>query len=107
MQSTLALAEQQARQSGAAAIHSLRMRIGTLSGVVAEALQFAFQALKADTLAAGATLEVEEVRPACWCGECRAEFEVTDFLYECPHCHRPSVDLRRGRELALVSLEVS
>lgn len=107
MQSTLDLAEQQARRSGAAAIHQLRMRIGTLSGVVSDALRFAFEALKADTLAAAATLEIEEVPPACWCDVCRAEFAVTDYVYECPTCHRPSADLRRGREIALVSLEIS
>jgi len=107
MQSTLDLAEAQARQSGATAIHNLRMRIGTLSGVVSEALRFAFQALKQDTLATDATLEIEEVQPACWCAFCQTEFDVNDYTYECPHCHRPSRDLRRGREMALISLEVS
>ncbi len=107
MQSTLDLAEQQARRSGAGAIHSLRMRIGTLSGVVDDALRFAFQAMKAGTLAAEATLEIEEVQPACWCDACRAEFAVNDYVYECPTCHRPSAELRRGREIALVSLEIS
>jgi hydrogenase nickel incorporation protein HypA/HybF len=107
MQSTLDLAQEQARQSGATSIHSLRMRIGLLSGVVADALRFAFEALRQDTLAASATLEIEEVRPACWCAGCQTEFEVNDYIYECPRCHRPSADLRRGREIALVSLEIS
>jgi hydrogenase nickel incorporation protein HypA/HybF len=107
MQSTLDLADAQARQSGATAIHSLQMRIGTLSGVVTEALRFAFQALKQDTLATDATLEIEEVQPACWCARCEIEFDVNDYIYECPQCHRPSADLRRGREMALISLEVS
>ena len=107
MQSTLDLAEQQARQSGASVIHILRMRIGKLSGVVTEALRFAFQALKANTLAANATLEIDEVQPACWCARCQREFEVNDYIYECPDCHKPSVDLRRGREMALISLEIS
>lgn len=107
MQSTLDLAEQQARRSGATVIHSLRMRIGKLSGVVTEALTFAFQALKANTIAADATLEIDEVQPACWCARCRTEFDVNDYIYECPHCQEPSAELRRGREMALVSLEIS
>ena len=107
MKSTLDLAEQQARASGATAIHVLRLRIGTLSGVVTEALRFAFQALKQDTLAASATMEIEEIRPACWCGRCESEFEVNDYIYECPRCGDPSAELRRGREMALVSLEIS
>jgi len=107
MQSTLDLAEQQARASGATTIHSLRLRIGRLSGVVTEALRFAFQALRENTMASGATLEIEEVEPACWCARCGAEFAVNDYIYECPRCHEPSADLRRGREMALVSLEIS
>ena len=107
MQSALDLANAQARQSGATAIHLLRMRIGKLSGVVTEALCFAFQALKQDTLAADAALEIEEVQPACWCARCGSEFDASDYIYECPRCHEPSADLRRGREMALVSLEIS
>ncbi|MCU0787237.1 MAG: hydrogenase maturation nickel metallochaperone HypA [Verrucomicrobia bacterium] len=107
MRSTLDVAEDQARRSGATHIHSLRMRIGLLSGVVADALRFAFEALRQNTLAASALLEIEEVRPACWCMDCQAEFEVNDYIYECPRCRRPSADLRRGREIALVSLEIS
>jgi len=107
MQSALNLAQEQARRSGASAIHCLRMRIGLLSGVVSDSLRFAFDALRQDTLAASATLEIEEVQPACWCAGCQAEFEVSDYLYECPQCHRPSAELRRGREMSLVSLEIS
>lgn len=107
MQSTLALAEQQARASGATQIHLLRMRIGRLSGVVTEALEFAFTALKQNSLAREAALEIEEVTPACWCATCEREFEVDDFVYICPECETPSADLRRGRELELASLEIS
>ena len=107
MQSTLDLAERQARQSGAQAIHSMRLRVGRLSGVVVEALRFAFDALREDTMADGATLEIEEVQPACWCSTCKAEFEVSDYVYLCPRCNQPSGDLRRGREMNLVSLEIS
>ncbi len=107
MQSTLALAEQQARAVGAARIHQLRLRVGQLSGVVPEALQFAFETLRRDTLAAEARLVVESVPAACWCAACQREFDAPDLINDCPECHQPSNELRRGRELALASLEVS
>lgn len=107
MRATLDLAEQQARASGGTSIHLLRMRIGRLSGVVTDALQFAFEALRTNSMAAGAALEVDDVAPACWCRECEAEFEVDDFIYECPRCKHLSGELRRGRELELVSLEIT
>lgn len=107
MQSTLALAEQQARAAGAVQIHELRVKVGRLSGVVPEALEFAFETLRAETLAADARLVIETVQAACWCATCEQEFEAPDLDNNCPVCRQPSNELRRGRELALASMEIS
>lgn len=107
MESALAAAREQMLAAGATQIHRLRVRVGRLSGVVPEALRFAFDALKTETPAAGAELEIEEIAAACWCAGCGAEFETAGLNYECPRCHQPSGDLRRGRELELASLEIS
>jgi Zn finger protein HypA/HybF involved in hydrogenase expression len=37
---------------------------------------------------------------------CAAEFESDDLVGDCPTCNRASFDMRRGRELDVVSLEV-
>jgi hydrogenase nickel incorporation protein HypA/HybF len=107
MQNTLNMALKQAQASGATQVHELRMRIGAMSGVVPDALTFAFEVLRKDTLAAEAKLEIETVPASCWCVRCQTEFPVPDLIYECPQCHEPSVELRRGLELELVSIEVS
>jgi hydrogenase nickel incorporation protein HypA/HybF len=107
MESALETAVQKTRAAGATQIHRLVLRVGRLSGVVPEALRFAFDALKAKFPAAEAVLEIEEVPAVCWCAECRVEFETPDLKYECPRCHQPSGDLRRGREMELASLEIS
>ena len=107
IQSTLELAEQSARASGATQIHRLRLRVGRMTGVVREALEFAFEVVRAGTMAADATLEVETVPVACWCAQCRTEFVSDDLLYVCPGCGQLSGELRRGQELELASLEIS
>jgi hydrogenase nickel incorporation protein HypA/HybF len=48
----LELAAEKTRAAGATRIHRLKLRIGRLSGVVPEALQFAFDALKTGSPAA-------------------------------------------------------
>jgi len=106
MTEALRMAEDAARSAGASRIRKLRLRVGTLSGVVPEALQFAFDAVRENSPAADATLEIETVRAACWCAACSAEFECADFFNECPRCHQPSGDLRRGRELEIADVEV-
>lgn len=107
MESALETAAQKTRAAGASRIHRLKLRVGKLSGVVPEALRSAFAALKKETPAAAAELEIEEVPAVCWCAGCAAEFETADWKYKCPRCHEPSGDLRRGKELELASLEIS
>lgn len=107
MQNTLILAEKQAQTNGATQIHRLRLRVGVMSGVVPEALEFAFQALRPETMAANAVLEIDTVPAASWCAACQSEFPSEDLIFECPRCQRPSAELRRGTELELVAVEVS
>ena len=106
MQSALDMALEQARRSGAARVCGVRLRIGSLSGVVPDALQFAFEALAPGTMAEGAQLTVENVPARFWCSDCAKEFQSDDLFAECPVCRRPSGDLRAGREMELASLEI-
>jgi hydrogenase nickel incorporation protein HypA/HybF len=107
MQDTLVLACQHAKQAGGTQIHRLHMRIGELSGVVSDALEFAFDVVARGTMAEGAALSIERVPLRCYCESCRREFEPADYCCECPDCRLPSADIRAGREMELTSLEVS
>lgn len=107
VQGLLNLAVKTAQASGATRIHRIRMRVGAMSGVVPDSLQFAFEALREETIAAGAELAIEEIPAACWCAHCQMEFTAEGFVYECPECHEYSRELRRGRELALADMEIS
>ena len=95
-----------ATRAGAERVTCLRMRIGVLSGVVPEALDFAFEVACQQPMLRGARLEIESVPAACWCPVCRAEFECGDWIGECPTCHHVSGELRRGRELEIASVEI-
>ena len=107
MQAALDLALEKAKASSASQIHWLRVRGGVMTGVVPEALQFAFEALREGTLAADAELQIETVSAAGWCAECACEFESVEWFQPCPKCGRSSSQLRRGLELELASMEVS
>ena len=105
MTEALRMAGEAAAAAGAKRIVKLRLRIGTLSGVVPEALHFAFDVAREGTPAAAAALEIESVPAVCWCAGCQAEFACTDLFTECPRCHDFSGDLRRGRELDIAAVE--
>lgn len=54
MEQTLATALSHVRAQGASKIHRLELHVGVLSGVVPEALAFAFDVVSTGTLAQGA-----------------------------------------------------
>jgi hydrogenase nickel incorporation protein HypA/HybF len=95
------------RARRATRVHSVTLRVGALSGVVPDALTFAFDALARDTPAAGARLVIEEVPVACYCAACAHEFAAEPGCYHCPACGTLSTEVRRGQELDVMSLEVS
>ncbi len=106
MDSALTKVIERAEKAGARQIRVIRLRIGVLSGVVPDALQFAFEALRPGTLAESASLAIENVPAQFWCAACRAEFVSDDTFAECPDCHQPSGDLRAGREMEVTSMEI-
>ncbi len=107
MTQTLEIALDNACQQGANKIHRLKMRIGAMSGVVPEALNFAFGVVTEGTIAQGANLEIEIVPVICFCPHCQIEFQPPDLFYECPQCTHLSNKIIAGREIELTSLEVS
>jgi hydrogenase nickel incorporation protein HypA/HybF len=84
----------------------LRVRVGPLSGVVIEALQFAFEALSPGTAAAGARLEIEQTALAIHCPRCGTDYSPPVGSYNCPACGSTDGELHGGNELDLVSIEV-
>ena len=106
MQSALDIACEWAERHGANRISCLCLRVGALSGVVPEALEFAFEALKQETPAETARLEVEYVPLLLYCPDCRHEFTTDGYEYLCPDCGRLDTEIRQGRELEVARVEL-
>ncbi|MEU0598574.1 hydrogenase maturation nickel metallochaperone HypA [Streptomyces sp. NPDC006393] len=99
-------AEEWARADGTGAVASVTVRVGELSGVVPDALDFAFEVAREGTALAGARLVVEQVTARAYCDPCAAEFAVgMPPFFWCPRCDHPSRDLRGGRELEITAVE--
>jgi len=106
IENVLDLALERAQQHGAERIETITLRIGSLAGVDPDALQFAFEVIKAGSIAEEAELVIEAVPAECFCAECEATFAAADGCCECPACGSISRDLRQGRELQLLSLQL-
>ena len=95
-----------AREAGAERVLEITLRIGDMTEVVDEALEFAFDVLTEGTLCEGAHLTVNKVHPRSLCFECGAEFDHDALHRACPTCGNPFTELVAGRELHVASIEV-
>ena len=87
-------------------VHSVKLEVGQLCAVVPDSMRFCFELATQGTVADGAVLDVD-VRPgAARCRACQREFELHDPILLCP-CGSADVDVLAGRDLRILSMEVS
>jgi len=99
-------AEEEARKNGAT-ISAIHLKLGQLSGVVRDALQFSFEVACQGTAAEGSRLVIEEVPITLYCGVCEAERNPEPaYRLWCPVCDNPAPQIVRGKELEVVGLEI-
>ncbi|MBM4129390.1 MAG: hydrogenase maturation nickel metallochaperone HypA, partial [Nitrospira sp.] len=83
------------------------VRVGRASGVMPEALLFAFDAIKTGTVAEKASLTIDEIPIGGFCSSCNSEFSVEEpYVLFCPKCGETSFRLNTGRELDIQEMEV-
>ncbi len=95
-----------ADEAQASKVLRINLVIGELSGFVADCIQFYFDTLSKDTIAQGAALHFERVPAQLRCRNCSAVFHPRDTLWSCPKCGSQSVEIFKGRELYIESVEV-
>lgn len=95
-----------AEQAGAERVLGITLRIGDLTEVVDEALEFAFEALTEGTICEGAELVVHKVSPRSICFDCGNEFDHDRFHRACPQCGSLETKTIAGRELEIEGIEV-
>lgn len=103
----VAQAQRAAHEVGPGRVVAVRLRLGRLSGLVPDSLQFGFEIAARGTPLEGARLEVERIEPLIWCPSCEAAVTLASpNRFRCPVCDTPSAELLAGRELELASLEI-
>lgn len=83
------------------------LKIGIMSGVVKDALEFSFEIAAKDTRLENATLEIEELPVLVRCEKCDKTIELENPpIFRCPDCNQPTPNLIQGKELEIVSVEI-
>jgi hydrogenase nickel incorporation protein HypA/HybF len=95
-----------AGEAQAQKVISISLVVGELSGFVPDCIQFYFDSLSKDTIAQGARLRFESVPAQLRCRDCSKAFQPEDTMWTCPECEGRSVEISKGRELYIESMEV-
>jgi hydrogenase nickel incorporation protein HypA/HybF len=99
------VAEQAAqRRARVVAVH---LKIGPLSGVVAEALRSAYDLARESSQTPEAQLVIEAAPLVVYCPTCACRRQLASMQqFVCPLCATPTPEVVGGRELELTALEV-
>jgi hydrogenase nickel incorporation protein HypA/HybF len=96
------------QQKGYNSIESVRLKVGKAAGIHPDALLFAFDVAKADTIAKQAELIIEYVLLGGFCCDCGLEFDSEErYIYACPACKSNAIKITRGDELQIIDMEVN
>lgn len=102
----LEIAERYTAEAKASFVPEIVLDIGTVSGVVVDALEFALESVCKGTIIEKAkiiTNEIPATGPCLFCGE---EFNVEAVFAQCPACEEYNINIIQGKELKVRSLVV-
>jgi len=89
-------------------IDSVQVDVGVLSGVVPDALAFAWDAARSGTRLAEASLRIREIDVVVHCPACGTDHELPGIdRLRCPVCGTSTPEIVAGRELHIRSVDVS
>jgi hydrogenase nickel incorporation protein HypA/HybF len=105
-QSVLDIAFGEMEKRAAGRVQKIKITIGEFSGVVKDALEFAFEVLTPDTPASKAEIEIEVVPLTAVCETCGpVACRLNDLNLACPTC-KATLTISGGREMRVEYLDL-
>ena len=101
------IAEEECLKSRASSIREINLKIGTLSGVVPDALEFALTEAVKGSLLQDANIHFKLVPGKAQCNNCKSIFPINQFYDLCPNCQNYKTTLLEGKELQIISIVVN
>lgn len=105
--SMIEMASEEVSRSGGGRVTALHLKLGPLSGVVREALEFSYEIACQGTALEGSQLIIEDVPVRIHCSKCQRD-EIVESIQSlcCPRCGELSNEVTQGRDLQVVALEI-
>jgi hydrogenase nickel incorporation protein HypA/HybF len=88
-------------------VEAVYLDLGTLSGVVKDALLFSYEIACDGTLLEGSRLVVKDIPIEVYCPACKTGKNLPSMQWFCcPDCGTPTPDVIHGKELMITALEL-
>ncbi len=105
-QEILGIVNQYVPDISAGSVKSVKVKIGKLSNILVDSLNFCFEAITSDTPLKEAKLEIIETPVKIKCAECNKESEIDPPVFACPECGNNQIKIVSGTELQVTEIEL-
>ncbi len=86
---------------------AVNIKLGEISGVIPESLEFCFDVITKDTKLQGAKLNIERVSATAYCNQCDKTYQIEHLLFSCPFCFGSDIKILTGNELLISEIILS
>ncbi len=100
------IVEEAAEQNGASRVNVVNIVVGEFSSVSVEALEFAMEVAKKDSVFEAANIVIKQIKTILKCGSCGAETEMADFVFSCGSCQSGAVSIISGDRMYVESIDI-
>ena len=100
------IASDHAKKNNARQVKEIEIEVGSLSGIVIDALDFAMDAAIKNSICDNAQWKIIEIPARSVCTTTKKEYPSNDLYSKCPFCGMYGHELISGRELRVKSLLV-
>jgi hydrogenase nickel incorporation protein HypA/HybF len=104
--SLLDLAVKHAQAAKAQRITDLYLVIGQLSSIIDDSVQFYWNIVSENTIAAGSLLHFRRIPAEALCLKCEKRYPLNERDFACPNCGSEQIKVVAGEEFYLESIDV-
>lgn len=106
-QSIVRISVEEAEKHNAKSVKEIKIKVGELSGLVPECIQYYYDLLSKGTIAEGAVIKMEKVLMNIKCKDCGYTVELKKAEeHKCAACGSSNVKIEGGNEFYIESMEI-
>jgi hydrogenase nickel incorporation protein HypA/HybF len=105
-ESILEISLRNANNANAKRITNLYLVIGQLASIIDESVQFYWDIISKDTIAAGAVLHFKKLPATLTCLDCSHQYNLGNNEFSCPKCNSDHVKVVSGDEFYMEAIDI-